>query len=35
VIGFAGNGRRDIVVRDPEALVGAAQRPHAPATMLQ
>jgi CRP/FNR family transcriptional regulator len=33
VIGFAGNGRRQILVRDPRALAGAAQL--APAAMLQ
>jgi CRP/FNR family transcriptional regulator len=33
VIGFAGNGRRHILVRDPSALAGAAQL--APAAMLQ
>ena len=35
VIGFAGSGRRDIVVLDPGALAGAAQRAVAPASMLQ
>jgi len=33
VIGFAGNGRRHILVHDAHALAGAAQ--HAPAAMLQ
>jgi CRP/FNR family transcriptional regulator len=35
VIGFAGSGRRDIVVLDPGALAGAAQRSISPASMLQ
>jgi len=35
VIGFAGNGRRDILVHDASALAGAAQRTLAPAAMLQ
>jgi len=35
VIGFAGNGRRDILVHDARKLAGAAARAHAPAAMLQ
>jgi CRP/FNR family transcriptional regulator len=35
VIGFAGTGRRDILVHDADALAGAAQRPLAAAEMLQ
>jgi len=35
VIGFAGNGRRDILVHDAHALAGAAQRPLPAAEMLQ
>jgi len=35
VIGFSGSARRDILVHDAHALAGAAQRPLAPAGMLQ